>query len=147
MAGNESHYILPRAEFDSVLVEGIQEQGVPVFFEHGVIDVEVGSAPRVSIETPGGERRDVSCRFIVDASGYGRVLPRLLDLDSLAGFETSNEPPAAMIAFPPFGPGGWTRMDPVSPESPFAGQFATIKVDGLNKTNGPTAATNKLHQR
>jgi flavin-dependent dehydrogenase len=72
---------VPRAEFDNVLVEGIQEQGVPVFFEHGVTDVGIGNAPRVSVETPDGERKDISCRFIVDASGYGRVLPRILDLD------------------------------------------------------------------
>lgn len=80
-AGSTWTWQVPRAEFDNVLVEGIREQGVPVFFEHGVVDVEVGSAPRVVVETPDGERREVSCRFIVDASGYGRVLPRLLDLD------------------------------------------------------------------
>ncbi len=72
---------VPRAEFDSVLVEGIQEQGVPVFFEHSVVDVDIGDAPRVTVEMPDGTRKEVSCRFVVDASGYGRVLPRLLDLD------------------------------------------------------------------
>jgi len=72
---------VPRAEFDSVLVNGIQDQGVPVFFEHSVANVEVGSAPRVSVESADGAKTEISCKFVVDASGYGRVLPRLLDLD------------------------------------------------------------------
>jgi flavin-dependent dehydrogenase len=72
---------VPRAEFDNVLIEGVQKQGVAVFFEHGVTDVQIGAAPRVSVECPDGSTKDISCRFIVDASGYGRVLPRLLDLN------------------------------------------------------------------
>ncbi len=72
---------VPRAEFDNALVDGIKEQGVPVFFEHGVTDVEVGDSPRVSVEDSKGQLSNVRCRFIVDASGYGRVLPRLLGLD------------------------------------------------------------------
>ena len=72
---------VPRADFDSVLVEGIEQQGVPVFFEHGVTNVEVGKSPRVFVEDSNGVQANVGCRFIVDASGYGRVLPRLLGLD------------------------------------------------------------------
>jgi len=73
---------VPRADFDNVLAEGVQAQGVPIFFQHGVIDVEVGETPQLSIEAPDGTRIEVQTQFIVDASGYGRVLPRLLDLDS-----------------------------------------------------------------
>jgi len=72
---------VPRADFDNVLVEIIQEQGVPVFFEHGVTNVESGDAPTVTVEAADGAVSRVSCRFVVDASGYGRVLPRLFDLD------------------------------------------------------------------
>ena len=72
---------VPRASFDNVLVEGIQEQGVQVYFEHGVTDVEVGDTPAVTVEAKDGTISTISCKFIVDASGYGRVLPRLLDLD------------------------------------------------------------------
>ncbi len=73
---------VPRADFDNILAEGVQAQGVPIFFQHGVIDVELGASPQLSIEAPDGARIEVRTRFIVDASGYGRVLPRLLDLDS-----------------------------------------------------------------
>lgn len=72
---------VPRADFDQVLIEGVQEQGVAVFFEHSVTNVEVGAAPRVSVENSAGEPTEIRCKFVVDASGYGRVLPRLLDLD------------------------------------------------------------------
>ncbi len=72
---------VPRAEFDNVLAEGVQELGVPIFFEHSVNDVELGGVPQLSIEGPDDTTTDVRSRFIVDASGYGRVLPRLLDLD------------------------------------------------------------------
>ena len=72
---------VPRAHFDNVLVEGIREQGVSVFFEHGVTNVRFGEAQVVSVESADGTQTDVECRFVVDASGYGRVLPRLLDLD------------------------------------------------------------------
>lgn len=72
---------VPRAEFDNVLAEGVQDMGVPIFFEHSVNDIEMGESPQLSVEGPNGKTSNVRSRFIVDASGYGRVLPRLLDLD------------------------------------------------------------------
>jgi len=80
-AGATWTWQVPRADFDTVLVDGIQDQGVQVFFEHSVTDVTTGDEPVVSVENDAGDKTDVRCRFIVDASGYGRVLPRLLDLD------------------------------------------------------------------
>jgi flavin-dependent dehydrogenase len=80
-AGASWTWQVPRAHFDNVLVEGIRERGVPVFFGHGVTDVTVGAEPRVRVQDDDGESSEISCRFIVDASGYGRVLPRLLQLD------------------------------------------------------------------
>jgi len=72
---------VPRDDFDNELIKGVQEQGVAVFFEHSVADVEIGESPRVTVENSEGDKVDITCRFVVDASGYGRVLPRLLDLD------------------------------------------------------------------
>ena len=76
---------MPRADFDNVLAEGVQAAGVCIHFEHAVSGVEVGAAPRLSVAGPDGVGREVRARFIVDASGYGRVLPRLLDLDEPSG--------------------------------------------------------------
>lgn len=72
---------VPRAHFDNVLVDGIRASGVPVHFECEVTDAKVGEAPSVSITGSDGKPRKICCRFVVDASGYGRVLPRLLHLD------------------------------------------------------------------
>jgi flavin-dependent dehydrogenase len=71
---------VPRAHFDNILATAVAERGVPIFFEHKVTSVKVGTAPELTVESAGGDVSRVSTRFIVDASGYGRVLPRLLDL-------------------------------------------------------------------
>ena len=78
---------VPRAEFDDVLACTVQERGVPIFFESTVTAVEVGAAPRLTVQSEDGHRSEVSARFIVDASGFGRALPRLLDLE-----EPSSQP-------------------------------------------------------
>jgi len=78
---------VPRAEFDHALAEGVMERGVPIFFGRSVCEVEVGDSPRLVVEAEDGRRDEVSARFIVDASGFGRTLPRLLDLE-----EPSDQP-------------------------------------------------------
>lgn len=76
---------MPRADFDSTLALGVQEAGVTIHFEHTVTAVELGAPVRLSVADRDGACRDIRARFIVDASGYGRVLPRLLDLDEPSG--------------------------------------------------------------
>src|ERR1700679_3264536 len=39
-----------------------------------------------TVEKPDGGKFNVKAKFIVDASGYGRVLPRLLDLETPSKF-------------------------------------------------------------
>ncbi len=80
-AGYTHAYQVPRDHFDNVLATGLQAQGVPIHFGHTVTDVRVGASPRVSVKGPSGEDYTVDCKFVIDASGYGRVLPRLLDLN------------------------------------------------------------------
>jgi flavin-dependent dehydrogenase len=72
---------VPRDHFDNVLAEEVQKMGVPVFFQHTVKDVQVGSNPTVEVTGADGQVHRISSRFIIDASGYGRVLPRQLGLD------------------------------------------------------------------
>ncbi len=78
---------VPRADFDAVLAEGVSERGVSIFFEHAVTAVQVGAAPRLSVRRADGVGHEVDARFVVDASGFGRTLPRLLDLE-----EPSDQP-------------------------------------------------------
>ena len=74
-------YQVPRADFDQTLLRAVEERGAQVFQRHAVVDVEPGASPRVTVEAPDRSRHCVRARFIIDASGYGRVLPRLLKLD------------------------------------------------------------------
>jgi flavin-dependent dehydrogenase len=39
------------------------------------------ASPKVTVEDGQGNRREVEARFVLDASGFGRVLSRLLDLE------------------------------------------------------------------
>lgn len=75
---------------------------------------------------------DGSLPRYMPAPAQVRESERLLDLDAMAGFERSNEPPALMIGFPQGGPDGLTRLEPTAPDSPHVGQFATVRSDGTH---------------
>ncbi|MFH6602729.1 NAD(P)/FAD-dependent oxidoreductase [Maribacter algicola] len=73
---------VPRADFDKTLTDTLIEWGVDIAFEHEVVAVEFdGSNSVTTVKDIEGNLSTISARFIVDSSGYGRVLPRLLDLD------------------------------------------------------------------
>jgi flavin-dependent dehydrogenase len=70
---------LPRANFDQLLAQEVEKQGVPVEYRTGVVAVEQGSASTlVTLEDEDGKTRQIEAKFLIDASGYARVLPRLL---------------------------------------------------------------------
>lgn len=70
---------VPRSSFDNVLAKEAQRQGVPIDFEIGVKNIEFSpDNQRVTLDS--GEI--INAKFVIDASGYGRVIPRLLDLDA-----------------------------------------------------------------
>lgn len=73
----------PRADFDFALTEELKRQGVDIAFSQEVVAVafnEDGSS-QTTVKTENGEHYNVQAKFIIDSSGYGRVLPRLLNLD------------------------------------------------------------------
>ncbi|WP_423198732.1 MULTISPECIES: NAD(P)/FAD-dependent oxidoreductase [unclassified Cupriavidus] len=83
-------YQVQRATFDDVLIREAQKQGARVRFGHVVeaVDaVDVGGAqPVVTVRPPEGEPYRVQAKFLLDASGFGRILPRLLQLESPSNF-------------------------------------------------------------
>lgn len=80
-------YQVQRAHFDDVLIREAARQGAEVRFRHQVLAVDVsGARPLVTVQAPDGARYQVSAGFLLDASGFGRVLPRLLQLESPSGF-------------------------------------------------------------
>ncbi|RMA65745.1 NAD(P)/FAD-dependent oxidoreductase [Ulvibacter antarcticus] len=75
---------VPRADFDNALAEDLVKKGVNIAFEHEVVDVEFASDGKslTTIKDNNGVISTITAKFIIDSSGYGRVLPRLLDLDA-----------------------------------------------------------------
>ena len=87
--GYKYTYQVPRADFDQTLADTVAARGVEILYRHGVTAVNFEPThAAATIETPDGGRLEVKSKFILDCSGYGRVLPRLLDLE-----EPSKLPP------------------------------------------------------
>lgn len=71
-----------RADFDHLLIKSAEEQGVNVKFQCEVKKVECSAKKQVITYTDGtGKEIKVEAKFIIDASGYGRVLPRFFNLE------------------------------------------------------------------
>jgi flavin-dependent dehydrogenase len=73
---------VPRAEFDKTLADEVERMGVPVHYQATVTAIEfTGSSSRTTVEDENGNESIIEARFIIDGSGYGRVIPRLFKLD------------------------------------------------------------------
>ena len=74
---------IPRADFDHTLAQGAVKNGVDIEFETEVLDVVFnGSNSVTTVRDKEGNTREIHAKFIIDSSGYGRVLPRILKLDA-----------------------------------------------------------------
>lgn len=81
---------VPRAQFDQLLANGVMKKNIPVSFETGVTSIHFNAdeSSVTTLEDANGNTSQVEARFIIDASGYGRVIPTLLDLNKPSGFDT-----------------------------------------------------------
>ncbi|SFF64192.1 hypothetical protein SAMN04488033_102262 [Salegentibacter agarivorans] len=74
---------VPRADFDLVLANEIQRQGVEIFFGAEVSKVNFyGKKSTTEILINFEENIEINADFIIDASGNGRVLANQLDLNT-----------------------------------------------------------------
>ncbi len=74
---------VPRADFDNTLAQEVVRKGIDLEFETEVLDVKFhGSDSVTTVRNKAGEEREIHAKFIIDSSGYGRVLPRILKLDA-----------------------------------------------------------------
>jgi flavin-dependent dehydrogenase len=112
-----------RADFDQCLATQARRHGVDVRFQQRVDAVEFEGGAKVSctdLET--GAKYTVEGKFLIDCSGYGRVLPKLLQLEStpslgprcavfshFEGDDRPQGPPAGdiWICIHPEGPWAW----------------------------------------
>jgi flavin-dependent dehydrogenase len=85
--GPGTTFQVKRADFDKCLADGAMQQGAEIRYQHSVLaftDCEDGALLEVTDENQ--QRYQIKGRFVLDASGFGRVLPRLLDLESASNF-------------------------------------------------------------
>ncbi|MEV4781486.1 tryptophan 7-halogenase [Burkholderia sp. LMU1-1-1.1] len=82
-------YQVQRAHFDHILAKEAARFGAEVRHRHEVLNIELGvdGAPAlVTVKNPDGEQYQVRAGFILDASGFGRILPRILKLETPSNF-------------------------------------------------------------
>ncbi|QNJ97778.1 NAD(P)/FAD-dependent oxidoreductase [Constantimarinum furrinae] len=74
---------VPRADFDNTMAMSLVERGVDLAFELEVVAVDFSENGNsvTTIRDNEGVLSSIHAKFIIDSSGYGRVLPRLLGLD------------------------------------------------------------------
>jgi len=70
-----------REEFDKILIDDAQNKGADVEYEVAVIDYDVENNI-ITTEDKDGNIQKYHAKKVLDASGYGRVLPRLLNLEA-----------------------------------------------------------------
>lgn len=78
---------VPRADFDKVLIDEAEKLGAEVRYEVEITNVEIADGkPTVTARSKSGESSVHHPRFVLDASGFGRTLPRLLNLEEPSAF-------------------------------------------------------------
>lgn len=82
-AGFGTTYQVVRADFDQILINEAQRMGAEARFEVEIIGAEfVDGKPKITARDAQGRVEVHSPKFVLDASGFGRTLPRLLKLES-----------------------------------------------------------------
>ena len=91
-AGRPGTFQVERASFDKILADEAAKQGVEIRYE---VEITAVSEPDASgrrtlsaRDVKSGEVRQIEADFILDASGFGRTLPRLLKLETPSKFPT-----------------------------------------------------------
>ncbi|MSO99402.1 MAG: FAD-dependent oxidoreductase [Rhodospirillaceae bacterium] len=85
--GWSSTFQVQRANFDKILADEASRAGCAVHYEHEILAIEFDSEAAVlDYGTPDGKRGQIRAKFCLDASGFGRTLPRLLKLDLPSNF-------------------------------------------------------------
>ncbi|MGZ5134329.1 MAG: NAD(P)/FAD-dependent oxidoreductase [Flavitalea sp.] len=73
---------VPRADFDKTLADAVEEKGVPIDYETTVTGIRFNGTDSITtVQDIQGNQSEMEARFIVDGSGYGRVIPRLFNME------------------------------------------------------------------
>jgi flavin-dependent dehydrogenase len=85
-AGHPHAYQVTRADFDQILIDEAQRMGAQVRYREEITAADFSGEPVVTSRDAQGRESRHRARFVFDASGFGRILPRLLGLDVPAHF-------------------------------------------------------------
>lgn len=72
---------IPRDDFDKTLADETEKKGVEIKYESTIESLDFGDDEKVTfkVNTLAGQE-DYSCKFIVDSSGYGGVMTKMMDI-------------------------------------------------------------------
>lgn len=85
--GKPTTFQVQRAEFDKLLADQAALQGAEIRYGDAIVSVDFDRAkPQLDVRREDGSEYRVEADFVLDASGYGRVLSRLLDLEAPSNF-------------------------------------------------------------
>lgn len=80
-------YQVQRADFDHVLAKEAERFGAEIRYRQEVTAVDLErDKPLVTVKDAEGRIYQIEAGFILDASGFGRILPRLLKLETPSNF-------------------------------------------------------------
>lgn len=86
--GPGTTYQVRRANFDKLLADEAEKAGAEIRYQQEIIHADFsGEQPVLTVrDHANGGEYTIHSRFVLDASGFGRVLPRLLDLEAPSNF-------------------------------------------------------------
>ena len=92
-AGPGTTFQVQRGAFDKVLADTAEAQGVAIEYQHELMGINFTEDSTIlDVQVLDGERYQLEAQYVLDGSGFGRVLPKMLDLE-----EPSSLPPRKAI--------------------------------------------------
>lgn len=92
-AGPGTTFQVQRGAFDKVLADTAEAQGVTIDYQHELMGINFTEDSTIlDVQVLDGERYQLEAKYVLDGSGFGRVLPKMLDLE-----EPSSLPPRKAI--------------------------------------------------
>ena len=86
-SGPGTTYQVQRAGFDQLLAREAEKAGAEILFGHAIEGIEFNNnRVQLQVTAEGSDPYSLDAGFVLDASGFGRVLPRLLNLEQPSGF-------------------------------------------------------------
>jgi len=79
--GPGTTFQVERAGFDKLLADTAAKQGVEIRYGETVTAVDLTGKPKLTVIDANGETYLIEAEYLLDASGFGRVLPKLLELE------------------------------------------------------------------